>query len=51
MINKIAVFQSDSYFRNIVYVETKLEKPTGLYNIETEEIEKNITDYGFSLEE
>lgn len=50
-IKRIAAFQSNSYYKDFVYVEVYGEKPTGLYNITEEEKKKHIEFFGYSWEE
>lgn len=50
-INRIAVYISPSYYKCFIYVETKGEKQTGLYNFTTEDINRHIETFGYSSEE
>lgn len=50
-INRIAVYIGDIYYKCFIYVETKAEKQTGLYNIKTEEIQRSIENIGYCAEE
>lgn len=50
-IEKIAVYRSDSYYRDFVYVETKAESPIGVYQYEPGSIEEQTSSEGFFYEE
>jgi hypothetical protein len=50
-LKRIAVFISDSYYKSFIYVESKGEKQTGLYNYKTEDIKRHIETFGYSSEE
>ncbi len=51
VIDEIAVYRDDSYEKNFVYVKVKAEKPVGVYDWSSEDIERNIKQYGFCREE
>lgn len=46
-IDKIAVYRDTKYWRNFVYLETKPDIPTGLYNTTQNKIENLINDFGY----
>lgn len=50
-INRIVVYQSESYYKNFVYVEVKGEKQTRLYSIDEDEIKMLIEKNGYCREE
>jgi hypothetical protein len=50
-IKRIASSRGRSYYKDFVYVETEAEKPTGLYEISKEEINRHINLFGYSWEE
>lgn len=50
-LNRIAVYISSSYYKSFVYIETKGEKQTGLYNIDESGIKRHIDTFGYSYEE
>lgn len=50
-IKKIGVFISEFYYKSFIYIETKGEKQTGLYNYSNEDIERRIESFGFCSEE
>lgn len=51
LIDKIAIYHGDSYYRDFIYVETKPDKPTGLYYKNFEEIKECIERIGYCREE
>jgi hypothetical protein len=50
-IDKVAVYRSRLYYRDLVYVETKPEPPTGIYTYENDQVGDHVLDFGYSLEE
>jgi len=50
-IKRIAVHVDELYYRYFIYVETKGEKQTGLYNLKPEDIKREIETHGYSKEE
>jgi len=50
-IDKLAVFHGDAYYRDFVYIETKPEKPIGLYVITDQDITEGSSLHGFYVEE
>jgi len=44
-IERIAVYHSDTYYKDFIYVETKPEKPIGIYNISKENIIRQIKHF------
>jgi hypothetical protein len=51
VISEIAVYRDDSYEKDFVYVKVKAEKPVGVYEWFSEDIEQNKKQYGFCREE
>ena len=51
LIDKIAIYHGDSYYRDFIYIETKPDKPTGLYYKNLEEIKECIERIGYCREE
>lgn len=49
-IKRIAVHIDRAYYKCFVYVETKGEKQTGLYNIESDDIKRQVETFGYSWE-
>lgn len=50
-LKRIAVFIGNPYYKSFIYVETKGEKQTGLYNYNKEVINGQIETFGYSCEE
>ncbi len=50
-IKRIAAYQSASYYKDFVYVEVEGEKQTGLYDLDEEDIKRQIDSFGYSWEE
>lgn len=50
-IAKIAAYRNHSYYREFVYVETKAEPSTGIYEYEPEDIPRMTGKFGFAAEE
>ncbi|SDJ19320.1 toll/interleukin-1 receptor domain-containing protein [Halanaerobium congolense] len=51
IIDKIAVHRNPAYFRQFIYVETKPEKPTGIYNDYEEIISSQLDFRNYAIEE
>lgn len=50
-IERIAVFESNHYFRHFIYVETKPEPQVGVRQTSEEEIESMTNSFGYAFEE
>jgi hypothetical protein len=50
-LKRVAVYISNAYYKSYIYVETKGEKQTGLYNFESDDIKRHIDTFGYSREE
>ncbi|MCX6154102.1 MAG: hypothetical protein NT007_08080 [Candidatus Kapabacteria bacterium] len=50
-IKKIAVYHSNLYYQDFVYVEAGAEKPTGLYTFSQEHIKAIVDEFGYFWEE
>jgi hypothetical protein len=51
IIDKIAIYNANSYYRSFIYIQTLADKPTGLYQYEEEEISNRIKELGYASEE
>ncbi len=50
-IERIAVYHGDAYYKDFIYVETKPEKPIGIYDTSKENIIERIKHFGCVKEE
>lgn len=50
-ICKIAAVNAGQYYQSFVYVETKADPPTGLYDTDPVILDREVEDFGFAREE
>ncbi|WJS05795.1 toll/interleukin-1 receptor domain-containing protein [Roseibium aggregatum] len=50
-ICKIAAVNAGQYYQSFVYVQTKADPPTGLYDTDAEILDREVEDFGFAREE
>ena len=50
-INRVAVYRSDDYTRSFVYIETRPDQPSGLYDTDSREVEQSVAKVGYAREE
>lgn len=50
-IERMAVYKSERYYRHFIYIETKPESPTGVYNYSKESLDDMIDSFGYAFEE
>ena len=50
-INKVAVYRSRDYTRSFVYIETRPDQPSGLYDTDAKKVEQSVAELGYAAEE
>lgn len=50
IIDKIAVYNSSSYYSSFIYIETLPDQPSGVYNIKTSVFERHVASRGYYSE-
>jgi hypothetical protein len=50
-IDKIAVYNSNSYYRNLIYIQTLPDETTGIYQYSEKEILEQAKEFGYTSEE
>lgn len=50
-ISRLGVYQSETYYRQFVYIETTPDKQTELYHLGEKDIERMIENFGYAREE
>ena len=50
-INRVAVYRSCDYTRSFVYIETRPDQPSGLYDTDAKKVEQSVAKLGYAAEE
>jgi len=50
-MDKVAVFHSNTYYKCFVYVEVNPDKPVGVYETTEEDIDREVSHFGYAHEE